>query len=368
MTKFAGEKLPTGSRYLPIILSCTLVYLASYFTLRSLAQKPTRASLVTPILALGGLYHPAYWRLSTAGALITLVAPLLSYDFVYRAHFLHPSQHISFARVGWVTETSARLLLRSTVPDQVDVSYWPSHDSSAVSHVELSQSSLKTDFTSRLYIEDLQPGITYFYNSTAGHKGSFTTRRSKHDQKQFNLLSTSCQKPNWPYNPLSHSLAISGLEHVDKIYSSPSWTPLLRSIPWLHMFDDHEIINDYAPSSSALSDLFIQAIDPFINYQQAVNPPPISLTQPTYFRFEIGDVSFFVLDCRSWRSTQPARPGANSTAGFGNRTMLGESQLTAVKEWAEEGTRDGKLLVLVSGVPITRNWSEGKDEMDSWAG
>lgn len=47
--------------------------------------------------------------------------------------------------------------------------------------------------------------------------------------------------------------------------------------------------------------------------------------------------------------------------------MLGESQLTAVKEWAEEGTRDGKLLVLVSGVPITQNWSEGKDEMDSWA-
>lgn len=133
------------------------------------------------------------------------------------------------------------------------------------------------------------------------------------------------------------------------------------------MFDDHEIINDYAPSSSALSDMFIQAIDPFINYQQVVNPPPISFTQPTYFRFEIGDVSFFVLDCRSWRSTQPARPGANSTAGFGNRTMLGESQLTAVKEWAEEGTREGKLLVLVSGVPITRNWSEGKDEMDSWA-
>ncbi|KAL0247456.1 hypothetical protein I308_104495 [Cryptococcus tetragattii IND107] len=401
--------LPIGSRYLPIILSCTLVYLASYFTLRSLAQKPTRTSTVTPILALGGLYHPAYWRLSTAGALVTLVAPLLSYDFVYRAHFLHPSQHISFARVGWVTETSASLLLRSTVPDQVDVSYWPSHDSTAVSHAELSQSSLKTDFTSRLYIEDLQPGITYFYNSTAGHKGSFTTRRSKHDQKQFNLLSSSCQKPNWPYNPLSHSLAISGLEHVDKvirtmerkpeamlflgdfvysdlpyptadytasyyrrlyrqIYSSPSWTPLLRSIPWLHMFDDHEIINDYAPSSSALSDMFIQAIDPFINYQQVVNPPPISFTQPTYFRFEIGDVSFFVLDCRSWRSTQPARPGANSTAGFGNRTMLGESQLTAVKEWAEEGTRDGKLLVLVSGVPITRNWSEGKDEMDSWAG
>lgn len=53
--------------------------------------------------------------------------------------------------------------------------------------------------------------------TTAGHKGFLTTRRSKHDQKQFILLSTSCQKPNWPYNPLSHSLAISGLEHVDKI-------------------------------------------------------------------------------------------------------------------------------------------------------
>ncbi|OWT38389.1 alkaline phosphatase D [Cryptococcus neoformans Bt1] len=112
--------------------------------------------------------------------------------------------------------------------------------------------------------------------------------------------------------------------------------------------------------------MFIQAIDPFINYQQVINPPPVSSTQPTYFRFGIGDVSFFVLDSLSWSSAQPARPEANSTAGFGNRTMLGESQFMAIKEWAEEGTRDGKLLVLVSGVPITRNWSEGEDKMDSW--
>lgn len=193
------------------------MYLASYFSLRSLAQKPIRTSIITPILVLGGLYHPMYRLLSTVGALVTLIAPLMSYDFVYRTHLLHPSLHISFARVGWVTETSASLLFRSTFPDRIDVSYWPSHNDSAVSHVGLSQSSVKTDFTSPLYIKNLQPGIAYFYNSTAGHKGSFTTRRSQHDQKQFSILSTSCQKPNWPYNPLSHSLAINGLEHVDNV-------------------------------------------------------------------------------------------------------------------------------------------------------
>lgn len=195
------EKLPIGPRYLPTILSCTLIYLASYFLLRTLAQKPTRSSVVTPILVLGGLYHPSYRRLSTVGALNTLIAPLMSYDFVYRAHLLHPSLHISFAQVGWVTETSASLLFRSTVPDQINVSYWPSHNGSAVSHVELPQFSVKTDLTSPMYIKDLQTGIIYFCNSTAGHKGSFT-RRSQHDQKQFSILSTSCQKPNWPYKIL----------------------------------------------------------------------------------------------------------------------------------------------------------------------
>ncbi|WWC63026.1 uncharacterized protein I303_105625 [Kwoniella dejecticola CBS 10117] len=59
----------------------------------------------------------------------------------------------------------------------------------------------------------------------------------------------------------------------------------------------------------------------------------------------------------------------NSTAGFGGRSMLGAQQLRAMRDWVEQqGRREGRLLVFASGVPVTRNWSEGKDELDSWAG
>jgi hypothetical protein len=32
-----------------------------------------------------------------------------------------------------------------------------------------------------------------------------------------------------------------------QIYASPSWTRTLRDLPWIHIFDDHEVINDYHP-------------------------------------------------------------------------------------------------------------------------
>jgi alkaline phosphatase D len=136
---------------------------------------------------------------------------------------------------------------------------------------------------------------------------------------------------------------------------------------WLHMFDDHEIVNDWAPSNFDPK-LYTEAIQPFYHYQMAVNPPGVSGAQTTYFAFNIGQVAFFVLDNRSFRSPQPVRTYENSTAGWGDRTMLGETQLLHLRSWVEqEGGQENRLLVVVSGVPFTRNWSKGGDEFDSWA-
>lgn len=129
------------------------------------------------------------------------------------------------------------------------------------------------------------------------------------------------------------------------------------------MFDDHEIVNDYNPQHASL---YPEAIDAFAHYQLSVNPPPINILHPTYTSFNIGDVAFFVLDNRSFRSAQPFRSGSNSTGGQGEQTMLGSQQLSDLRRWVEKEGKQ-RLLVLVSGVPITRNWSEGGDEFDSWA-
>jgi alkaline phosphatase D len=152
-----------------------------------------------------------------------------------------------------------------------------------------------------------------------------------------------------------------------QIYASPSWTQDLRNVAWLHMFDDHEIINDYAPSGTDV-DLYTEAIPPFHHYQMVANPSGIDKIQKSYFTFNTGQVSFFVLDNRSYRSAQPHRQHENSTAGWGDRTMLGDRQMRHLRSWAyREGTQNKRLLVVVSGVPFTRNWSKGGDEFDSWA-
>ena len=133
------------------------------------------------------------------------------------------------------------------------------------------------------------------------------------------------------------------------------------------MFDDHEIVNDYAPSRQD-DDLYGEAMIPFHHYQMIANPAGIDKTERSYFTFNLGRVSFFVLDNRSYRSPQPARTRENSTAGWGDRTMLGARQMHHLRTWAaEEGDKEERLLVVVSGVPFTRNWSKGGDEFDSWA-
>jgi alkaline phosphatase D len=133
------------------------------------------------------------------------------------------------------------------------------------------------------------------------------------------------------------------------------------------MFDDHEIINDYAPAEQE-TDLYDEAIPPFNNYQLSANPRGIDAIQRSYFTFNIGQVAFFVLDNRSYRSPQPLRTSENSTAGWGERTMLGDTQMRHLRVWAAvKGEHEKRLLVVVSGVPFTRNWSKGGDEFDSWA-
>ncbi|WRT66788.1 uncharacterized protein IL334_003751 [Kwoniella shivajii] len=407
--------LPLGSHYLPVIYTSAAVYLTTWLLAYFRGSRNARISSTSLhmrcIVLICGIPDHRYPYLTWLGVGLTLLAPLFSADFVYRAHYLHPAIDLSFARLGWTGHDTASLLIRLPEAKFYNLTYYPStskHDQSRL--VQLSSLTPATDFTLPIILDGLRPDTEYNYYINAEISGTFTTRRNATDLEAFTILSSSCLKPGWPYSPLAHPLEVKGFSEVDhyvrtmdrlpeamlflgdfiysdlpypvseytntyyrqlyrQVYSSPSWTPLLRSIPWLHMFDDHEIINDFAPDSPHNHAMFKSAMEPYVSYQQTVNPLPLSSEQPTYFSFEIGAVSFFVLDNRSYRSTPPHRPGKNSTAGHGERTMLGELQLMAVKRWVEmQGRKEGRLLVLVSGVPVTRNWSEGKDELDSWAG
>nr|XP_018261917.1 uncharacterized protein I303_04931 [Kwoniella dejecticola CBS 10117]OBR84075.1 hypothetical protein I303_04931 [Kwoniella dejecticola CBS 10117] len=212
--------------------------------------------------------------------------------------------------------------------------------------MEIPATTSATDYTTNVPLDDLGPDTLYQYQLGRDISGTFTTRREEAELDRFTILSSSCLKPGWPYNPFQHPLAVKGLTHLHntveqmaqrpeaplflgdfispvsdytisyyrelyrQVYSSPSWTPLLQSIPWIHMFDDHEIINDFSPSSTPQStEMFENAMEPYISYQRSVNPPALTGSQPTYFSYEIGKVSFFILDNRSHRSAPAHRPG-----------------------------------------------------------
>ncbi|WWC87142.1 uncharacterized protein L201_002028 [Kwoniella dendrophila CBS 6074] len=404
--------LPSGPKYLSTIYTAAIIYIISFLLNRTAAfpKRSPKSKIVDAFISLiGGSYSSRYPLFSWLGAFITLLAPLCCLDFVYRTHLLLPESDLHFSRVGWVTNGTANLLIRKPDLKDLVLSYGPVSDERTT--IQLPPASFDSDYTIPIQLENLLPDTVYHYQLNGNITGSFTTRRNHNALDKFTILSSSCLEPGWPYNPLDHPLAVKGFTHLDtivkkmdkkpeamlflgdfiysdlpapasdyttsyyrelyrQVYASPSWTPLLRSIPWIHMFDDHEIINDFSPDSSLESTrMFENAMEPYISYQGSVNPPPLNPSQPTYFSHEMGKVSFFILDNRSYRSTPAKRPGSNSTAGYGERSMLGQQQLKAVKDWIElQGRKEGRLLVLVSGVPVTRNWSEGRDELDSWAG
>ncbi|KAJ7749323.1 PhoD-like phosphatase-domain-containing protein [Mycena maculata] len=360
-----------------------------------------RSSIPTPSTHLPVLFGTYSRRNPTAsflGLLLNVLAFLACIDFVYRSHVLHRSESLVFSRTGYVDSTSARIVLRDPSAQRLQLTYADATGSETTT-LKIPALTETSDYTATLQLTGLRPGTRYFYNTTGAQAGSFLT--SAPGAKKFSLISTSCQKPFYPYDPLSHSLGIQGLHHPARyaeeappdfvlflgdfiysdlpvqvaplttqfyrqlyrqVYASPSWTRTLRDIPWIHVFDDHELVNDYFPGMAGGKAMYARAMDPFEHYQRAANPPrPDNDARKTYTQFRRGDASFFVLDTRTYRAPPPAK----ADGGTGTRTMLGAEQLDELLRWivAEEGWK-----VVVSGVPMTRNWSKGADAMDSWAG
>jgi alkaline phosphatase D len=91
-----------------------------------------------------------------------------------------------------------------------------------------------------------------------------------------------------------------------------------------NVYDDHEIINNFAGLGND-SHPYANASGAWTLYNGAANPDALA-TGEHYFDFRYGDVAFFVMDSRRYRSDV-------FTTEVEERTMLGESQLAALYEW-----------------------------------
>ena len=357
---------------------------------------------------LTGLPSPSSLAWSIATITINLALVLMSLDLVYRAPLFYQSNDLSFTRVGYVSENSARILVREPDVNQLPlfVSY-KEGDSTAVSNTnawsvadKIYYLSNQTDFAHTLTISGLRSSTRYQFSTSNGHYGDFLTAAPAGKlhpfSSKFTFLTTSCIKPRFPYSPLDHPLRIPGLDHLTnwipslgasfmlflgdfiyidvphrfgfshhtyrseyrRVYASPSWPGATKSLPWLHVIDDHEIANDW---DAQLAPPYPQAYDPFQIYHHSVNPPLVS-PNATYYSFVQGPASFFLLDTRRYRSAEFELPPEHP-----DKTMLGPTQLAAFLAWLKKPEPTGvHWKIVVSSIPFTRNWRI--NALDTWSG
>ena len=349
------------------------------------------------------------WSWTTFGINLALLAMCL--DLTLRAHVFYPSHGLSFGRVGYVAENSARLLVREPAAFNVTVQYrpvdteaWMTPDARTM--LALAQLTDESDYTAPVTLAPLQPDTAYEYRiqtSARNQTGTFATPprvgqlSSKGDGKgKFTFLHSSCILPRFPYTPLQHALHVPGFAHLAKwlaelrpyfmlflgdfiyvdvpqrlgrsaedyrreyrhVYASPDWPSVSADLPWLHVLDDHEIQNDWKDNTTGVAQ---PAYDAFRHYHVAANPPaagPSSADDErgstTYFSFTQGPAAFFLLDTRRFRSLE-------------RQTLLGDAQLAALLAWVRAPAPAGvHWKFVVSSVPLTKNWRFGA--ADLWAG
>ncbi|OWY46443.1 Metallo-dependent phosphatase [Alternaria alternata] len=359
---------------------------------------------------LTGLPSPssAMWSWITFGINMALIAMAL--DVVYRAPLLHQCHDASFARVGYVSENSAKILVREPYAFDVKVLYrsidgtersWM-HKTHRASQPEYWLTN-ETDFTTVMNIEHLRPDLPYEYiveTSRGNITGTFTTaprpgRISMLKDNKYTFVHSSCIKPRVPYTPFQHPLEFPGMKHLARwlpelkpyfmlflgdfiyvdvphrqgsdvetyrreyrqVYSSPSWPAVSENLPWIHVIDDHEIHNDW---NSNMTGVAVPAYDAFTHYNAAPNPPP-HREGATYFSFTQGPAEFFLLDTRRYRTP------ASKDASDPSKTMLGAQQLSDLLAWIQKVPPPGvHWKFIVTGTPFTKNWQFGYE--DTWGG
>ncbi|KAL3484564.1 PhoD-like phosphatase-domain-containing protein [Aspergillus germanicus] len=388
-----------GHVFPPVIFTSLAVYLTSiYLSPPRNTSNGILKSLIT------GVPCRQSWATRLA-ILINLLCGLFTTDFLLRGFVLYPTTNLRLSRIGYISHSTADLLIRE--PDQellpLVVSYKEADnaDSDPTSWIQAATVETlddSTDFTTTITFKGLSPSSSYHYALSNNETGFFVTNSAPESSaaNRLSFLTSSCMKPNFPYDPRRHPLRIQGLEtmtaaisslsripsfmlflgdfiYIDvpqrfgssvahyrseyrRVYSSPSWYPSAINIPWIHTLDDHEIANDW--NNGNTTPPYPAAIDPYLHYHASINPPAPNTetenTKASYTIFTNGPAAFFLTDTRSYRSPE-------------EETILGKAQLSSLLAFlARPEPAHIRWKIVSSSVPFTRNWHAGTS--DTWGG
>jgi alkaline phosphatase D len=365
---------------------------------------------------LTGAPNPRSLALSLVPLLLNTLSVGMVADRLFRERY-HPVNDLSFVRVGYVSQNEAKLLIRepdqSKMPVNVEVHIkdpQPPFDNPLWQNVGgVRWTTNETDYTAVVSIPlRHSKKRIYEWRTSNNHSGEFTApppvgHAEETNYGPFTFVSTSCIVPRLPYNPSDHPLAIPGLRHLAKVlptlnaqfmlflgdfiyadvprywdktaayyrekyrqvYASSDWPAVGQNLSWIHVLDDHEIANDWSANQTGV---YASAVDPFHHYHAAANPPPqpatshaAAATNVTWSSFTQGPASFFLLDTRSFRSSN------SLPANEDDKTMLGAVQLADLLAWLRRPEPHGvKWKIVASSVPFTKNWPV--NTRDTWGG
>lgn len=347
--------------------------------------------------------------------IVNIVLFAMVLDFVYRP-VLSPGEDLVIFRPGYVAHSSAKLHIRypnvgGSISDKLELRYrmvnsdedidianapW---ESESVSHLPTN----KTDFTMVFDLRNLRPSVKYLvelhsHQSTLDtdtiRLGSveFKTAPAPSTPTKLRFATGSCVKPHFPYT-LTSTPDVFGFsnmfeQHGDQldlflflgdfiyadlplyfgstpddyrrlyrqVYKTSGSRKLMRKVPMLHVYDDHEIKNnwhqqDTPPMGSALT--------AYNEYNGNANPPP-SLPDREFYNFTHGDIAFYSWDTRRYRTFwEPKDPLAS---------MLGQEQKAHFIQWLRDVNHTAAVKFVVSSVPLTVQWTNADSGQDTWRG
>lgn len=308
------------------------------------------------------------------------------------------------AGYGEMTETM--LWVQTTAAATVQYRYWIEGEKGNAHLSKRVSTTDESDFIAKVVLPNLKPGTRYEYELLVNGKASprpyrltFITQtfwQWRSDPPDFTVAFGSCMfindapsdRPGKPYGGDYHifnaitekkpdlmlwlgdnwyyreddSFAPSHMRNrVARDRSTPELQPLLGSTHHYAIWDDHDFGPDNSDRTYAMRS---DALDIFRQYW--ANPTFGTLeTQGVFFRFMWGDVEFFMLDDRFYRS--PNRMPADAA-----KTMFGASQL----RWLEESlvSSNARFKIVVNGnqilagkdIETLRNYPGEFDELIGW--
>ncbi len=291
---------------------------------------------------------------------------------------------------GSVTSNSAKVWIRTFTETSFEVTV--ARDFAITNRVGIysGKTTKNDDYTGIAEITGLQSNTEYFYQITINGKkvvpvASFKTFAAKNEVGieriafgggafynpilEYIWKTIAQQKPSF-FLGMGDNVYIDhpDLPEVQKFCyyqreSSPEFRKMLTTVPYYSVWDDHDFgVNDsYGGAGESAKPWKPDVLK--VYKQNTLNPyyGGGEKHPGTWYNFSMGDVEFFMIDTRYYRTPSFVKDGG------ANANMLGEEQMEWLKNRLENSTATFK--VIVSSIP----WSDGaKDIMegrfDTWRG